>query len=171
MIGVVPGGSKPEGGSAAGCVWRLAPLRGEMLLNPAANHGKVGNEETRESPPGPPYERLDAWRACHELSLVVYRSTRNWSASERYGLIAQVRRAAVSASANLVEGASRTGSKELKRFVEIALGSLAELEYLLMLASEIGLIDSDEHSLLRGFVGGAGQLTGGLHRALRRRVS
>lgn len=117
-----------------------------------------------------PYERLDAWQACHELALVVYRSSRKWPVSERYGLVTQVRRAAMSAASNLAEGTARRGTRELKRFVEIALGSLAEVEYLLTLAADVGVIQAEEQRLLRGFVDRAGQLTGGLHRALRKRT-
>jgi four helix bundle protein len=123
------------------------------------------------APASPPYERLEAWRACHELSLVVYRATKKWPASERFGLASEVRNAALSAAAKLVEGTARGGSKELKHFVELARGSLKELEYLLMLAHDLGVIDAQEHRLLHGFVDRAGQLTGGLHRALRKRTT
>jgi four helix bundle protein len=123
------------------------------------------------SPTGPPYERLEAWRACHELAVAVYRSTTRWPASERYGLVDQARRAAYSAAANLVEGSGRAGARELKRFVAISLGSLAELEYLVVLARDVGLIDATERTILAGLIGRAGQLTGGLHRALRRRTT
>jgi four helix bundle protein len=122
-------------------------------------------------PATPPYERLEAWKACHELGLVIYRSTRKWPVSERFGLIQQARRAATSAAANLVEGSARRGTREFRRFVEIALGSLAELEYLILLARDASLIVEEEWSLLHGFVRRAGQLTGGLHRSLRKRVA
>ncbi len=122
-------------------------------------------------PKGPPYERLEAWKACHELALLMYRASRGWPASERFGLTSQARRAAYSAAANLVEGSARTGARELTRFVAIALGSLAELEYLVLLARDTGVIDADEWRLLTGHIARAGQLTGGLHRALRARRS
>jgi four helix bundle protein len=122
-------------------------------------------------PTAPPHERLEAWKACHELSLVVHRSTARWPASERYGLTLQIRRAAISAAANLVEGTARTGGREMKRFTEIARGSLAETEYLLTLAHDLGLIRKEEYTLLHEFVARAGMLVGGLHRALRRRVA
>ncbi len=126
---------------------------------------------TVAAPLAKPYERLDAWQSCHELALVIYRATRKWPAEERYGLVSQARRAAVSAAANLAEGTARQGTRELKRFVEIALGSLAEVEYLVTLAGDIGVVDTEEQQLLRGFVDRAGQLTGGLHRALRKRTA
>ena len=118
---------------------------------------------------GPLYERLEAWKACHELALLIYRASRTWPASERFGITAQARRAAYSAAANLVEGSARSGPRELARFVTIALGSLAELEYLVLLARDVGAIDAEEWRLLTGHIARAGQLTGGLHRALRAR--
>jgi len=119
----------------------------------------------------PPYQKLDAWQACHDLAVAVYRSTRRWPFGERYGLVAQVRRAAVSAAANLVEGTARRGTREFRRFTDISLGSLSEVDYLLTLAHDVGVIDNEEERLLRELVRRAGQLTGGLHRALRNRRS
>ena len=51
-----------------------------------------------------PYEKRDAWKRCHELVLAVYAATRDWPRFEVYGLTSQVRRAAVSAAANIAEG-------------------------------------------------------------------
>lgn len=119
----------------------------------------------------PPYEKLDAWQACHDLALAVYRSSRKWPSEERFGLTSQARRAAISAAANLAEGTARRGTRELRRFVDIALGSLAEVDYLLTLARDTGVISADEDRLLHELVRRAGQLTGGLHRALRKRTT
>jgi hypothetical protein len=51
-----------------------------------------------------PYEKLDAWKACHQLMLAVYRITNGWPDSEKYGFVSQIRRAAFSAAVNIVEG-------------------------------------------------------------------
>jgi hypothetical protein len=56
-----------------------------------------------------PYERFDAWRMSHRLALQVYEITDRWPAQEKYGLIAQVRRAALSAAANIAEGSAKRG--------------------------------------------------------------
>jgi four helix bundle protein len=77
----------------------------------------------------------------------------------------------MSAASNLAEGTGRRGTRELKRFVEITLGSLAEVEYLLTLAGDVGVIEAEEQNLLRALVDRAGQLTGGLHRALRKQTA
>jgi four helix bundle protein len=84
---------------------------------------------------------------------------------------AQIGSWAVRRSANLAEGTARRGSKELRGFVEIALGSLSEVDYLLTLGRDVGAISPEEQTLLRELVHRAGRLTGGLHRALRKRAS
>jgi len=77
------------------------------------------------------YERLEAWRRAHTLALEVFAATDLWPKTERYGLTAQTRRAALSISTNIAEGSAKRGGREFGRFLDIALGSLAELRYLL----------------------------------------
>jgi four helix bundle protein len=91
-----------------------------------------------------PIERLAAGRAAHTLALLVYRTTRTWPKEERYGLAAQVRRAAVSIGANLSEGVTRRGARELRRFVDLARGSHGELQFLLQIAAELGYVADGE---------------------------
>ena len=74
----------------------------------------------------PPYERLHAWRECHELALAVHRVTKSFPTDERYGLTSQLRRASLSGSVNIVEGSSRKSRKEFRRFLDISLSSLTE---------------------------------------------
>jgi four helix bundle protein len=81
-----------------------------------------------------PYERFEAWKVTHELALEVYRVTETWPKSERYELTSQTRRAALSAPTNIAEGAAKHGSREFRRYLDIAKGSLSELCYLLALA-------------------------------------
>src|SRR5207248_8682002 len=73
------------------------------------------------------YERFAAWRECHALALEVYRATRSFPKEELYGLTSQTRRAAFSAAANIVEGSAKHGALEYRRFLDISIGSLAEL--------------------------------------------
>jgi four helix bundle protein len=114
-----------------------------------------------------PYERFQAWKLCHQLVLAIYGTSKNWPVQERYGLTAQIRRAAVSAAANLVEGASKRGSKEFRRYLDIALGSLAETSYLLMLARDLRLIPPSEWESLEELRKRAGGLTWRLSQSLR----
>src|SRR5712671_7983901 len=86
------------------------------------------------------YERLHAWRECHELALEIYRVTKAFPSDERYGLTSQLRRAAFSAPVNIVEGSSRKSRKEFRRFLDISLASLTEVGYTLRFAREAGLL-------------------------------
>ncbi|MEO8636010.1 MAG: four helix bundle protein [Gemmatimonadales bacterium] len=122
------------------------------------------------TPPNePPYERLDAWRASHELALVTSRASRKWPSPDHAGLSDQLRVACCRAAVNLMEGTARAVPRERERCVRSALSAIAEVEYLLLLARDVGIIDTEEWQLLNGFATRAGQLTGGLYRALRRR--
>src|SRR6266576_7005977 len=78
-----------------------------------------------------PHKRFLAWQECNKLVLAVYKTTATFPKHELYGLTSQSRRAAFSAAANIVEGASRKGRNEFRHFLDIALGSLCELEYAL----------------------------------------
>lgn len=85
-----------------------------------------------------PYERFYAWRAAHTLALEVYRATSKWPLDERFGLRSQIRRAAFSVSVNIVEGRARSGQREFRRFLDASWASLAEVEYTLRFAHELG---------------------------------
>ena len=75
-----------------------------------------------------------------DLVTDVYAATATFPAEERYGLTSQIRRAAVSIPANIAEGKARFGSGEYRRFVSIALGSVAELQTELEIARRLGFI-------------------------------
>ena len=89
---------------------------------------------------GPRHEGLKSWVACHELALLIYRLTSRWPSDERFGLISQARRAGYSAAANIAEGSAKRGAREFRRFLDIALGSISELTYILRLARDLGYI-------------------------------
>jgi four helix bundle protein len=114
------------------------------------------------------YRELKAWRAAHELALGVYRVTAAWPAAERFGLISQVRRAAFSVPVNIVEGARRRGSREFRRFLDIALGSLAEVRYTIEFAAAVGVGKEDDARVLTPLVEEADKLCFGLARSLDR---
>jgi four helix bundle protein len=95
-----------------------------------------------------PYERFEAFQLCHQLALALYRETAAFPKHEQYGLTAQARRAAFSAPANIVEGSVKRGRAEFRRFLDIALGSLAELGYAIRFAHALGYLDSRRRAVL-----------------------
>jgi four helix bundle protein len=80
------------------------------------------------------YRELKVWQLGVDLALEVYRLTEAFPKSELYGLTSQMRRAAVSISSNIAEGHARKTRREMQRYVNIAKGSLAELETQLIIA-------------------------------------
>jgi four helix bundle protein len=86
----------------------------------------------------PSHRDLDAWKQGTELAKACYRLTASFPADERFGLVSQIRRAAVSVPTNIAEGCGRHTRGELLRFLSIARGSLKELETLLELSIELG---------------------------------
>lgn len=89
------------------------------------------------------YKELDAWKESMKLVKLVYEVTQNFPDEEKYGLVSQLRRASVSIPSNIAEGCSRSSNKEYKRFVEIALGSILELETQFIIAIELKLLKKD----------------------------
>jgi four helix bundle protein len=114
------------------------------------------------------HERLEAWRWAHRLALETYNATDRWPRSEMYGLTSQARRAAISIPANIAEGAARRGTREFARYLNISLGSLAELSYLLLFSRDCGLCDSAEWRALESLRDQTGKLVYGLYRRVRR---
>ncbi len=86
------------------------------------------------------YRNLEVWKLADGLALEIYRETKQFPRDEVYGITAQLRRAALSVPTNIVEGYSRRGDKELARFLDIALGSLGELRYLLFFTCRLGYL-------------------------------
>lgn len=109
---------------------------------------------------------LKVWQEGHALTLQVYRLTAGFPAEERYGLTSQLRRAASSVPANIAEGSKRHSQADYARFLNIAEGSLAEAEYFLILARDLGYIDAGATDPLSGRID---QLARMLH-ALRAKV-
>jgi four helix bundle protein len=104
-------------------------------------------------------ERLLAWQVSHELAKAVYRATQSFPKSELYGITSQMRRAALSAPTNIVEGAAKRGSNEFRRFLDIAWGSLAELWYHLLFCEDLGYLTAAERERIERLRGQAAQLT------------
>ena len=95
------------------------------------------------------HKRFIAWKECHKLVLAVYQATKSFPKHELYGLTSQTRRSAFSAPANIVEGASRKGKNEFRHFLDIALGSLGELEYALEVAAALEYLRPEVYAPLQ----------------------
>jgi four helix bundle protein len=115
-----------------------------------------------------PYERLEAWRVSHELALEIYRQSETWPRNEVFGLTSQTRRAALSVPSNLAEGAAKLGPREFRRYLDICLGSLSELSYLLLFSRDRGLVSEEGWKALDEQRNRAGQLVWRLYRAVQR---
>ena len=94
------------------------------------------------------FRQLKAWGKAHRLTLEIYQATVNFPRAEAYGLTSQIRRAGASIGANLAEGCGREGDAEFGRFCRMARGSASELEYHLLLAKDLGLLEAVEHQKL-----------------------
>jgi len=96
------------------------------------------------------YKKLIVWQKADELAYQVYLATKNFPKEEIYGITSQLRRAVLSIPVNIVEGYGRQGKKELKQFLNIALGSLAETEYLLDFSLRLNYLTIEKHKELQG---------------------
>ena len=94
------------------------------------------------------FKDLKVWDKAHKLALMVYEITKDFPKEEIYGLISQMRRAAVSIPTNIAEGCGRNSDAELARFLEIAMGSASELEYLLLLSKELNFLNDKLYTTL-----------------------
>ena len=113
------------------------------------------------------YERFEASRAAHLLALEVFKVSDSWPRSELYVLTSQVRRAALSVPSNIAEGAAKHGRREFARYLNIAVGSLAEFKYLLRFCHDRGLCTDSIWTKLEFLRDRAGRLVYGLYRRTR----
>ena len=87
------------------------------------------------------FEKLDVWQRAVDLAAVVYDFTAEFPSDEKFGIVSQMRRAAVSLSSNIAEGSSRSSRQDFARFVELAVGSLYELVSQGFIARKQGFLD------------------------------
>jgi len=114
------------------------------------------------------HRSLNAWKQAMELVVDVYALSALLPQNEQYGLVSQLRRAAVSVPANIAEGAARNGSKEFLHFLSIASGSLSELDTLIDLARQLRYIENTEE--LNAKVDDVSGLVMGLAASIRRKL-
>ncbi len=94
------------------------------------------------------FRKLKVWEKSHALTLAIYKATDKFPKQELYALTNQIQRAVVSIPANIAEGCGKNTDAELARYLQIAMGSSSELEYLLLLAHDLGYIPDDTYTTL-----------------------
>lgn len=115
------------------------------------------------------YRNLEVFWDAHHLTLAVYDACRDFPSDERFGLRIQIQRSATSVPSNLAEGCGRSSTADLARFVDMAVGSLYELEYQLMLAKDLAYLDDRAWLTLTKRTETVGRKLNGLRRSLRHR--
>ncbi|OGG11825.1 hypothetical protein A2Z00_03815 [Candidatus Gottesmanbacteria bacterium RBG_13_45_10] len=113
------------------------------------------------------YKRLIVWQKTDELALLIYKITASFPKSEIFSLTSQLRRAALSVPTNIVEGYARNSRIEFKRFIVIALGSLAETKYLLDVSFRLKYIDEGVCNKAMYVADESGRLLWKLYRSIK----
>ena len=90
------------------------------------------------------FRELQVWHKAMDIGVKTYQLTRSFPSEEKFGLVSQLNRAAVSISSNIAEGASRTSDKDFRRFLEIAIGSAFEVESQLILSEKLNIISNEQ---------------------------
>lgn len=107
---------------------------------------------------------LEAWQQAHLFAVGVYKTTKDFPASEQFGITSQLRRAAVSIPSNIAEGFSRSSSKEKLQFYAVARASLVEVQSQILIARDVGFLPPSQfdklsshtirvHKLINGLIG------------------
>jgi four helix bundle protein len=132
----------------------------------AAPHAK-GSAETRwwgHLGPMAPYRTLKAWEHAQRLAVESSKAARRFPDYEQPVLADQFRRACYSVPLNIAEGSARRGSREYRRFLDVAKGSLAELETIIDLSHDLGYLDDAAHRRLTALATETGKTLYGLLR-------
>jgi four helix bundle protein len=116
------------------------------------------------------FSDLVVWQEAHKLALSVYNLTAHFPERERYGIVSQVRRSAVSLCANIAEGYGRRTTKELLRSLQIARGELEETRYFFILGRDLGFVAAGDFEMVSLQCDVVGKLMSALAKSLRARL-
>lgn len=116
-----------------------------------------------------PHENLEVWKLGIDLVTDIYKITRNFPDEEKFGLVTQLRRGAISFPSNIAEGAARQTKKEFMNFLFIAQGSLSEIETQLVISQNLGYISEIDLVAYKKKIEILSKKLGGLIRFLRKR--
>ena len=112
------------------------------------------------------FKDLKVWQKAHQLVLMIYKMAKAFPQEEKFGLVAQVRRSAVSIPTNIVEGFKRKSDRDYAHFLNIADSSLEETKYHLILALDLNYIKKDEFTSLEDVCDEVGRMLYGLQQKL-----
>ena len=112
------------------------------------------------------FKDIKVWQKAHELVLEIYKVTKTFPNSEKYGLTSQLRRSAASVATNIVEGYKRRTSKDFAHFLNMADGSLEETKYHLLLAYDLGYVNRSSYECLSALADEVGRMLYGFQRKL-----
>jgi len=113
------------------------------------------------------HKDLDVWKQAITLAKIVYQTTGEYPKAEMFGLVSQMRRAAVSIASNIAEGAARHGNKEFIQFLYVAVGSASELDTQLEISKAAGFIEAGKFDAMQEAVSRVTQMLYGLIRATK----
>lgn len=117
------------------------------------------------------YYKLGAYQKAKELVLLVYRQTKKYPREELFSLVSQIRRAALSILANLVEGYSKNSTKEYLRFLDIAIGSANELNIFFELSLDLDYLNLEDYNKLVNLLTEVRKLLYTYQRSLERKIN
>ncbi|MEL6912827.1 MAG: four helix bundle protein [Cyanobacteria bacterium J06598_4] len=121
------------------------------------------------------FTQLSVWQKAHNLTINVYKLSKELPSEEKFGLISQIRRCCISIESNLAEGCpkgyrfayGRDRDKEFARFVDISMGSSFELRCQLLIARDLGYLSSERYQLFESKILEINRMLGGLLKKLR----
>jgi len=117
------------------------------------------------------YRELIVWQKSYQLCLEIYRITRSFPKEEKYGLISQIRRAAVSVPSNIAEGYGRKTTPDYVRSLYVAYGSNCELETQILLSKDLGYINNEEAKKIQENIGEVERMLKALIKSLENKHS
>ncbi len=117
------------------------------------------------------HKKLDVWKEAVQFSVDVYQVTQRFPKSELYGLTSQLRRAAVSIASNIAEGAARKSDKEFIRFLDIANGSVSEVDTQIEIASRLAYLEDTDRAVLDNKLNSIAAKLAGLMKKIAEKVS
>jgi len=113
------------------------------------------------------FRSLKVWEKSHQLTLDIYRATKDFPKSELYGMVSQLRRASSSIASNIAEGCGRGTDPDFKRMLQIANGSASETDYQIILCRDLGYIEKNMSDALEAQILEIKRMLGGLINKLK----